>query len=254
MASNVDLLFTNHINEQISASSLSTPALTPTLTGVQATVTIDVPINYVNETFYFKTDERIATNDTDNVHCYVDTSKWPTMTNYFDATSGLISIANNAFVADDIISKDFLRHVAFGLFGTHLGVDLFNNESDVRIAIEALTLSLAQTITTGIANVAIDGTDTDLSTDSNGHKFFLDAVDDPKNVTRALLHQILTAAPDRFNASNFTTYQFEGQPGVYKIPLTIGDSVSYGLTINPDTNQNSTINTGSQAQPRKYRV
>ena len=65
MASNVDLLFTNHINEQISASSLSTPALTPSLTGVQATVTIDVPINYVNETFYFKTDELIATNDTE---------------------------------------------------------------------------------------------------------------------------------------------------------------------------------------------
>ena len=254
MTSPVNILFTNHLNEAITANSLTIPGLTPVLNGIDATVTIEIPITNVQEAFYFKTDSLIATDATDDVHCYVNTSKWVTMVNNINASTGTISLANNAFVESDVISKDFLRNVANGLFGTHLGVDLFTNETTVAQNLEAQTLTVANSIKSTMDDVGIAGTDVDLSVDASGNKYFLDTVTGTKNVTRSLLLQLLAASPERFHSSNFGSYQLSGEPGSYRMPLNVGDSLSYALTINPDPNQNTSVNTGTNAESRKYRV
>ena len=254
MTSPVHILFTNHLNEEITANSLTIPGLTPVLNGIDAIVTIDIPITNLQEAFYFKTDSLIATDATDDVRCYVDTSKWATMVNDINASTGTISVANNAFVDSDIISKDFLRNVANGLFGTHLGVDLFTNETTVAQNLVAQTLTVANSIKSIMDDVGIAGTDGDLNVDASGNKYFLDTVTGTKNVTRSLLLQLLAAAPERFHSSNFGSYQLSGEPGSYRMPLNIGDSLSYALTIHPDPNQNTSVNTGTNAESRKYRV
>lgn len=246
----VDLLLTNHLLEGITSSSLTTPSLTPTLSNIDATVRINVPVGYLKDTFYFRTDEEIATAGTDSVRCYVDTSKWPSMVTYLNASYGVISIGENAYVDNDVIAKDFLRNVANGLFGTHLGVDLFTNETSVHAELETSTLSVATNIYNSINAVGITGEDMELSVDENGNKHFLDTVVDAKNVTRALLHQLLSVAPDRFN--NLSEYLIS--EGTYKMPLLPGDTISYGLTMNPALNQSTLINTGTTALPRKYSV
>ena len=250
----VHILLTNHLSEFINADSLILPSLLPTLTDIDATVTIEVPIDFLKDTFYFKTDEAIATDATDDVHCYVDTSKWPSMQGYLNASYGNISISDNAFVDSDVIAKDFLRNVANGLFGTHLGVDLFTNETSVHGNLETQTSNVANNIFNSIQDVGITGGDTDLSTDENNEKYFLDTVDDPKNVTRALLLQLLSLAPERFNSINLPDHMYPGKTGTYRMPLIAGDTLSYALTIHPDVNQNTITNTGTNALPRKYRV
>jgi hypothetical protein len=255
----VDLIFTNHLNESITALSLAIPVSTPPLTGIDATVVVpNISVALLQNTFYFKTDTPIATDATDDVHCYVDTTQWASMVTDLNAMSGTISIAQGAYVNSDVISQDFLRNVANGLFGTHLGVDLFNNETVIRENLETQTLSLATTIQQKITEVSIGGTNQYLVTDADGNKYFPDPPTDgspgpgTEDVTRALLTQLLQSAPSRF--SNLSSYEITGKPGFYKMPLAAGDSVSYAVTINPHADQNTNVNTGSQAGPRKYRV
>lgn len=252
----VDIFFTNHLDESIQALSLTIPTIAPTLTNIDATVVITgVPVASLRETFYFKTDTPIATDATDDVLCYVDTSKWATMATNLDASTGTISAVNGAFVDADIISKDFLRNVANGLFGTYLGVDLFTNETSIRQDMETKTAALATTIKNTIGDVGIAGLDNDLlGPDADGHKYLDDTVSGTKNVTLALLMQFLQHSPERFSGTNFTNLQFAGKTGYYKMPFQTGDSVSYAVTINPHENQNTNVNTGSNASARRYRV
>ena len=259
-SSNVDILFTNHLDESIIASSLQIPVSSPQLTGIDATVIIsDVSATYLQNTFYFKTDAPIATELTDDVHCYVNTDEWPSMLTDLNAMNGTISVAQGAFVDNDVISKDFLRNVAQGLFGTHLGVDLFTNETTIRENLEVQTETLATNIKGQITDVGIGGNNQYLVTDTSGNKYFPDPPTDgspgpgTQDVTRALLLQFLQHAPGRFSDLE-TQYQIENKPGFYKIPFLAGDSVSYAVTIHPHNEQNSNVNTGTNAIPRKYRV
>lgn len=259
-SSNVDILFTNHLDESIIASSLLIPVSSPQLTGIDATVIIsDVSATYLQNTFYFKTDAPIATELTDDVHCYVNTDGWPSMLTDLNAMNGTISVAQGAFVDNDVISKDFLRNVAQGLFGTHLGVDLFTNETTIRENLEVQTETLATNIKGQITDVGIGGKNQYLVTDTSGNKYFPDPPTDgspgpgTQDVTRALLLQFLQHAPGRFSDLE-TQYQIENKPGFYKIPFLAGDSVSYAVTIHPHNEQNSNVNTGTNAIQRKYRV
>ena len=259
-SSNVDILFTNHLDESIIASSLQIPVSSPQLTGIDATVVIsDVSANYLQNTFYFKTDAPIATELTDDVHCYVNTDEWPSMLTDLNAMNGTISVAQGAFVNNDVISKDFLRNVAQGLFGTHLGVDLFTNETTIRENLEVQTETLATNIKDQITDVGIGGGNQYLVTDTSGNKYFPDPPTDgspgpgTQDVTRALLLQFLQHVPGRFSDLE-TQYQIANKPGFYKIPFLAGDSVSYAVTIHPHNEQNSNVDTGTNAIPRKYRV
>ena len=225
------------------------------MTNIDATVVITgVSVSDLRDTFYFQTDTPIATDATDDVYCYVDSSKWTNILTDLDASTGTISAINGGFVEGDIISKDFLRNVANGLFGTHLGVDLFTNETSVKDDIIVKTGALATSIRNAIHDVSITGTDTDLLGES-GQQYLDDNVNGTKNVTLSLLLQYLQHGPGRFSDTNFPALQMTGKPtGYYHIPFQSGDSVSYAVTINPDTNQNSNVDTGTNANSRRYRV
>lgn len=251
--SNVDILLTNHLSEAFTSAS-TTIADTTTSTSTDATVTITGPAaTALQSTFYFKTDSDIATTSTDDVKYYVDTSEWSTMTTNLNATQGTVTA--NFFVADETISESFLRHMATGLFGTHLGVDLFNNETTVKADIVSSCGTVATSIGTTISSVGLSGSDGDLK-GSSPNKYFEDDVTDAKNITRELIYQLLNNANSRarFNASNLATYAVSGQTGVYKVPLIAGDSISYKLTISPHANQNTNVNTGTNATARAFLV
>lgn len=255
--SNVDVLFSNHLAETITSSSLTVPSFTTTVSGIDATVVCTGPAATVlQNTFYFKTDEDIATASTDDVQYYVDTAQWATMATDLNAsTNGTISSADGAYVNGDDAAEDFIRHVAYGLFGTHLGVDLFNNETTVKGDLEASNAALGVSIGNTISSVGISGSDDQLK-GTAGSKYLDDTVTEAKNITRELVNQLLNNANSqaRFNATNLASYAVAGQTGVYKVPLIAGDSVSYCVTVSPHGSQNTTVPTGTNATSRKYRV
>lgn len=251
----VDLLFTNHLDESFNISALSIPSSTPTVS-VDATVTCTgISAASLRNVFYYQTDNDIATAGTDDVKYYVDTSAFAGIDASLNAsTNGTISLADGAFIASESIAESFLRHTANGLFGTHLGVDLFTNETTVRAGIEASTLSLAQSINADLAAVGLIGTDSDLAGTSGG--FYLDdSITDTKNVTRELINQLIT---DSVSVSRFAdisnTYPYGNSPGYYQVPLVAGDTLSYAVTIFPDPSQNDLVATGGTATSRKFRV
>lgn len=254
--SNVDLLFTNHLDESFNISALSIPSSTPTVS-VDATVTCTgISAASLRNVFYYQTDNDIATAGTDDVKYYVDTSAFGGIDASLNAsTNGTISLADGAFIASESIAESFLRHTANGLFGTHLGVDLFTNETTVRAGIEASTLSLAQSINADLAAVGLIGTDSDLAGTSGG--FYLDdSITDTKNVTRELINQLIT---DSVSVSRFedisTNYSYSSKgAGFYHVPLVAGDTLSYAVTIFPDPSQNDLVATGGTATSRKFRV
>ena len=253
----VDILFSNHISETFASISTTIPGFTTTVS-TDATVTCTGPAATVfQNTFYFKTDSDIATNATDDVKYYVDTSQWSTMTTDLNAsTNGTVSVADGGFVAGESISESFLRHLADKLFGTHLGVDLFNNETTVKADIISSCGTLATNIGNTISSVGISGSDTGSLLGSVGSYYLDDNVTAVKNITRELVNQLLNNAgsKSRFNANNLSSYAVSGQTGVYKVPLIAGDSVSYAVTITPHANQDTNVPTGTASTSRKFLV
>ena len=254
--SNVDILFSNHLAEAFTSSSTTIPSFSTTVSA-DATVTCTGPnATDLQNTFQFQTDSDIATNSTDDVKYYVDTSQWSSMTTDLNpVTNGTISIADGGFVAAESISESFLRHLANGLFGTHLGVDLFNNETTVKGDIETSCGTLASSIGTTISSVGVSGSDGDLL-GSAGSKYLDDNTTDTKNITRELVNQLLNNSDSqaRFNATNLSTYAVSGQTGRYKVPLIAGDTISYKVTISPHANQDTNVPTGSSTSARSFRV
>lgn len=254
--STVDLLFTNHLDESFNISALTIPSSTPTVS-VDATVTCTgISAAALRNVFYYQTDNDIATAGTDDVKYYVDTSAFAGIDASLNAsTNGTISLADGGFIAGESIAESFLRHTANGLFGTHLGVDLFTNETAVRAGIEASTLSLAQSINTDLAAVGINGTDADLA-GTTGGKYLDDDISGTKNVTRELINQLIT---DSVSVTRFedisTNYSYSSKgAGFYHVPLVAGDTLSYAVTIFPDPSQNALVATGGTATSRKFRV
>jgi len=253
--SNVDILFSNHLNETLTAASLTIPDLATAVTNFDAIVTCTGPEEKtIQNSFYFKTDSDIATTSSDDVKYYVDTSQWSSIvTDLNPITNGTISVANGGFVADESISESFLRHLANKLFGTHLGVDLFNNETTVKADIETSCGTLATNISNTISSVSLSGSDSDLLGSSGSH-YLDDNTTSPKNITREFLYQLLKDTNSRNRFETLANYAVEGQTGVYKIPLIAGDTISYALTISPHANQDANVPTGTSSTSRKFLV
>jgi hypothetical protein len=253
---NVDILFTNHLAESVTAAAATIPGFTTTMTS-DATVECTGPAATVfQNTFYFKTDSDIATTSTDDVNYYVDLSSWTTVAADLNAsTNGTISLANGAFVDGESISESFLRHLANTLFGTHLGVDLFNNETTVKTDLLTSTATLATTIQTAISDISVSGSDGDLL-GSAGDKYLDDNVSSTKNITREMINQLLNNANsrERFNASNLASYIKGGQAGCYSVPFLPDDTISYKVTINPNASQDTDVPVGPNTTARSFRV
>lgn len=253
---NVDLLFTNHLAESITAAAATIPGFTTTMTA-DATVECTGPAATVfQNTFYFKTDSDIATDATDDVHYFVDLLPWSTIAADLNAsTNGTISLANGAFVEGESISESFLRHLANTLFGTHLGVDLFNNETTVKDDLLTSTAAVATTIQTAITDVSVSGSDADLL-GSAGSKYLDDNTTSTKNITREMVNQLLNNpnSRERFNASNLASYNRDGQAGYYNVPFLPDDTISYKVTINPNATQDTDVPVGPNTTARSFRV
>lgn len=255
--SNVDLLFTNHLDESFNISALSIPSSTPTVS-VDATVTCTgISAAALRNVFYYQTDNDIATAGTDDVKYYVDYSAFGGIDASLNAsTNGTISLADGGFIAGESIAESFLRHTANGLFGTHLGVDLFTNETSVRAGIEASTLFVAQGIAGHLMNIGrTTGELSDLSGVYGDH-YYTDDVSGTHNITRELINQLIT---DSVSVTRFedisTNYAYTSQgAGFYHVPLVAGDTLSYAVTIFPDPSQNDLVATGGTATSRKFRV
>jgi len=161
-----------------------------------------------------------------------------------------------------IISVDYTRYLALNLFGTHLGIDLFVNESflvnDINNKLNNAMLNNYNII----QNInAIDGTDGSLNTDIEDTyeydhrinryvkcftKFFLDDNMNNYNLCRELMLQLLLNQPERFQS-------IQNIPEKQPLPFIAGDSISFKIGINAAQNQEALMGI-TPIQKRTYQI
>ena len=276
--SNVDLIFTNHTAEEISANLLTLPTSTPSIdVSTNILVEMNATVATLKNVFYFQTDAQIASTgldasgaEIDDTKFYVDTNKWATMATDINPSRAIDNLEREngygkakdlgVFVTDEDIARNFLRSISIDMFGTHLGVDLFTNETSVRKNIEDSLKAKAQEIEDAMFAVGVTGDDSDLSGNA-GSKFLTEDVTGTKNVSRELFTQIMAAQPTRFSAANLSSYRHatlnsEGGlgSGYYSVPFVAGDTISYKVTIHPAVDQDTNVDVGGTAKARSYRI
>jgi hypothetical protein len=251
----VNLVLTAFENTTQLTSSATIPNQTASFSS-DAIVTLNTSVSAADlqNTFFFRSDDPIL-SDASFVYYYVDPSKWLGFNDTLNPKNGVVT--TNQYVANDTIGKDFIRHLAAGLFGTYLGADLFTNEDVVNADIETKCDEIATIISNKITALNfVGGTFGDLIDDVNSKKYLPDNTSE-ENLGREMFNQLITAAPNRFvGINNLTTgYTYNGvDDGYYKMPIVAGDSITFKVVLKPADGQSTAVQTGGTATDRIYKV
>jgi len=207
----------------VSVNSLSASLLgeTSSVFSADATVVVDIPLENAMNIFQFQTDSTDINNVTANDIKYkvVYTGYGITDMAFNIDTSGIVidnSIHSGA--ANNNATYDYVRYLSLKLFNTHLGVDLFSNESDLRQDLrDAFSTSFDSNMTRLHA----------VETDASGN-----------SPSKTILNQIINNHPERLNdiASLAVGNNW------FKCPLVVGDILYFRLTVKAAANQNTVTN------------
>ena len=176
----------------------------------------------------------------------------------------------------NMVKHEFIRYLANSLFGTAQGVDLFNNEDDLKQHLAGIGHKIwdnepnPQT-TSGIVDIANGDTNSGGDVDVIGtglrHRLLRakekDGTDtEDTNFSRELLAQILANDIDRLNTSTEltvngvkgTTCSFKNTSLMQPIPLQDFDTIQFKMTIHPSADQSTLIPTGATVNSRTYKI
>jgi len=166
----------------------------------------------------------------------------PAMRAVVDATGNLADFQQFPIVAGSPTPQlecDFIRHIAKTLFNTANGVDLFNNEVQLRASVEAAC-------GTG-AGQLIDQISAKLTASASASPMLSGAASS-LNFTYTLLAQLFALAPERF-----ATYDNLSASVPTELKWVAGDVISYVLTLNAADGQEDLV-TSEAVAPRKYKI
>jgi hypothetical protein len=203
-----------------------------------ASASIDVSLNLLKSIFMFQSDSLDVDNvvATDVQYKVVDpTTSWV----YSPADAELYAGSINSGGLDQV-QHDWVRYLAQSLFGTHLGVDLFTNEEEVRSNLVTDSLNAIKSRFTALAALG-DLTDDDI----------LDGTVQI-NPSRQILRQIITMDPTRLD-------EFHNDPvadgnGFFQMPLRAEDKLYFVFTAKSDASQNDIVAGSSVPADRTYLI
>ena len=191
-----------------------------------ANVAVTIPLENAMNIFQFYTDSTDINNlAVDDIQYKVVYTGAGTTRIQFDLDTSALLINGDIHpgAANRNTTYDYVRYLAQRLFNTHLGVDLFSNESELRTTLR------------DDFSTAFDSNMTALTT-ANGI-----------SPTRSILLQVINNQPERL--SNIATLSLGSN--WYKSPLQAGDVLYFRLTVNAAANQNDLTGVGS-IPPRVY--
>ena len=213
---------------------------------VSATAILYVDVSAMQSVFKFSTDSMDFSNmDNSDIRYTVDTTSWPVL-NPANAMMGVTGLSTGAVTTTDrmgpippsklFVAHDFTRYLATKLFGTHFGVDLFNNELQLIQNIRSICDGSAVShtwydVVSKITAVSKNGTHAGL-VGPPGDKFMTNATNDSTNLCRVLLSQMIGAHPERFQ--NLVASDLP-----QSLPFQVDDAISFKLTIAPAAGQES---------------
>lgn len=140
---------------------------------------------------------------------------------------------------DKHLAFDYVRYLADNLFNTHLAVDLFDNETELRTGLNTdFQTGLIERLQSYQTNGPL--------TISNGHEL---------SPSYTIYNQLIKNHPSRFN--DIVSYQSNHVDSAgnvyYKLPIAAGDKIYYKLTVKAADGQH--LLTGvPQILDRSYRI
>jgi hypothetical protein len=213
---------------------------------VSATAVLYVSIDDMKSVFQFQTDSDDINNLADaDIKYYVDNASWPILNpaNAMLDVPGLsltpIAISNSAGSLPSnkmMVCHDFTRYLASKLFGTHFGVDLFNNETELLQNLrlicddDAVPGHTWNDITAKIIKVSKSGDHEGLAGD-DGSQYMTNDTNDNTNLCRVLFNQLIKNDISRFRDISV------GIDSPQPLPFLPEDSISFKLTISPASEQ-----------------
>ena len=262
MASPINFVLTNFESEVTlgilaNLYSESIPSITTDAKAVQY-----VSITNMKNVFKYQTDSNDVTNaDSTDLKYYTYDTEWPVLNPanamVEAATAVAVSAPSGALSPNKMfVAHDFTRHLADELFGTHLGVDLFNNELELLNNLREICGSGAAgntwfDITASVKKVSINS-DADgfsgLGGDAGAH-YMTNENKTADNLCRELLSQMIGAGPSRFA-------EIVATDAPQSLPFAVGDIISFKLTVNPAEGQKLLTKTAADADitPRSYEI
>jgi len=186
-----------------------------------------------------------------NIRYYVFRKCWPTalklnpshaMLDKSEST-GLLTGGGGGgggYSADkSLVKHDFIRYIALQLFQSVHGVDLFQNEEDIRENLayngEVARVGIMSVLDT-VSSMSADIT---MAIDGSGNRYATNADTTTTNISRELMCQIAMNAPERFNGSG------SGGGSLESVPLIENDTLNLRVVIQTSPNQHALTNVES---------
>jgi uncharacterized protein YjbI with pentapeptide repeats len=255
----IEFVFTDFLDLQFTLSAKGTlPQMSATVPMGQYTLERDISLSTMKSAFYYQTDDAIN-YDASYTKYFVDISGWTATTMKQDLNPmhfQVKSVPNGAFGNNttDNLGKHFLRYIADQLFGTYLGVDLFENEDTVYADISSNSYT---NVYIPILNKLkrVDktfGATSDLIDISNSsYGYFMQDSSGTYNICRSLMQQIIGFKPERL--SNLDVRDGAGT-GFYNVPFSVGDSIYFSVIVTPDPNQHLVTAKTSAIESKRYNL
>jgi hypothetical protein len=242
--SGLDTTVTMDLCGTLLAEDISVPS-------AEAVAVFDMCLNVMRDIFKFQTDASDINPDSagDDIQYSIDWQSWPNTniahasmfaSDLVDIPAATESVTGATYGSGyartrSLVKHDFIRHLAQSLFNTYLGVDLFNNEQELK---DSLVRA---------GGVVLN----DVVTDLSGAHLLTNSNTTSANIGRSLLSQIGHADPARLTTS--VPYGIQATTDFQSIPFVSGDTIIFNVTINPATNQHL-LTSVPEIAGRVYRI
>lgn len=228
MSASVSEFVLNALNQDITSALATIEGQSTVTFKYDAVASCNVALADALATFKFQSDSADLTNaDASDVHYYVKAAgsymglggSWNPMSGtVVEVKSGSETWGRAGTTNSDGVTYanlhpdgDYERHLAWVLFSTHFGVDLFTNEPEVVAALDAASAGQIQAAFDAAASMT-NATATDA------------------NLCRALMRQMIERNVERFQSLVNTG-------GEQSLPLIAGDSISFRIIVRADAGQ-----------------
>lgn len=234
------------------SGQLTTPY---TSTGFQqwdAIATCDVKKSLFDKIFVFQSDGVDVTDASDgDFRFYVDPSYIPVdiSLNIATVTGGAVAMVDafGAILTNQSLSKDYVRHLAYLLFNTAYGADLFTNEDELVTSVGSALTTIWQACAADLQKISTTSTSPPSGTTLYGtanHKYLKSDSSTSANICREMFRMLLSGAPTRFVpltdlAVNDSQKQYIDPSGnnLYYLPLEVGDQIVIRVVLKPSSEQ-----------------
>lgn len=169
-----------------------------------------------------------------------------------------IYTAGTSAAANKMVPHEYVRYLATKLFNTHLGVDLFSNETEVR---EALDLDARTALDAKLGELAA------LESGSYVDASNVELTSGFKHPSYVILSKIIQNAPERLTDLS-GNYLISGSADgseltdaseypIFKMPILVGDTIQFKMTINAHADQGKLVDpngAGVSIPARTYKI